>query len=95
MADWRDSREYRAWRVAVIRRDKVCQCCGSIKERHAHHIEHATFSPALRFVESNGVTLCNSCHSVLHNKLAGGYRKRSERVHLERLLFVRDFFTRK
>jgi 5-methylcytosine-specific restriction endonuclease McrA len=91
--DWRDSREYRLWRVAVVRRDGVCQCCGSIKQRHAHHIQHATYFPVLRFAESNGVTLCNGCHSLLHNKLVGGYRKQCGAEHLERLKAVRDYFT--
>ena len=91
--DWRNSREYRAWRAAVIRRDKVCQCCGSIKDRHAHHKKHATYFVELRFVPENGVTLCGGCHSVLHNKLAGGYRMKCGDEHFTRLLAVRDYFS--
>ncbi len=90
--NWRNTREYRVWRVSVVRRDKVCKCCGSIRNRHAHHVEHATYNIDKRFDVDNGVTLCSKCHSVLHNKLAGGYRYKCEKKHLERLYFVRDYF---
>lgn len=91
--NWRQTKEYRVWRVSVIRRDKVCQCCGSMKSRHAHHIKHATYYQKLRYDVDNGITLCAKCHSVLHNKIAGGYRVKCEAKHLDRLLFVRDLFT--
>ena len=89
---WRNSREYRLWRAAVIRRDVRCQCCGSIKSRHAHHIEHATYNKKLRFDIDNGKTLCRSCHMILHNKIAGGYRKKCEKKHLDRLIYIKDYF---
>lgn len=92
MSDWRDSKEYRQWRVSVIRRDGVCQCCGTIKDRHAHHIRHATYHPDLRFSVPNGVTLCNGCHSILHNKFAGSYRAKCDDTHLVKLYAVRDYF---
>ncbi len=94
-AKWRRTRDYRMWRAAVVRRDRRCQCCGSLKRRHAHHIKHATYHPALRFDPANGVTLCSGCHSILHNKLAGGYRRKCESKHLDRLMVVRDYFTAK
>lgn len=93
MSDWRETREYRVWRATVIRRDGKCQCCGSLKDRHAHHIQHATYAPLLRFEPSNGVTLCGGCHSMLHNKLAGGYRVKCNAKHLERLYAVRNYFS--
>lgn len=92
MSDWRDSREYRIWRVAVIRRDGVCQCCGSRQARNAHHIKHATYFPDLRFDVSNGITFCYDCHMVLHNKIAGGYRKKCDEVHVERLIYMRSIW---
>lgn len=64
---WRRSLEYRRWRVAVIRRDSKCVICGSLQNRHAHHINHSQFFPLLRFEVSNGVCMCNECHSQFHN----------------------------
>ena len=74
--NWRATRDYRLWRVAVIRRDKVCQFCGSNKKRHAHHLNHANFFKDERFDVSNGICLCATCHSVYHNKFHGNTRKK-------------------
>ena len=67
MSDWRRSREYRIWRVAVVRRDGVCQVCGTRKNRHAHHKNHATYFPEQRFDVDNGTVFCGRCHSKFHN----------------------------
>lgn len=90
--DWRNSKEYRQWRALVIRRDKVCQCCSTIKNRHAHHINHATFNVSDRFNVDNGITLCKNCHSILHNSIVGNYRKKCTKSHLDNLLELRDYF---
>lgn len=92
---WRNTREYRIWRASVVRRDKVCQCCGSKYNRHAHHIKHATYFPLLRFDVENGITLCSDCHSLLHNAVTGGYRIKCEEKHLNRLFKLRDYFKEK
>ena len=92
MANWRNTREYRIWRIGVIRKGKKCECCGSIKCRHAHHIKHATYYVSIRFDVNNGMVLCCHCHSILHNKFAGGYRKKCTEKHVERMLFVRNSF---
>lgn len=84
--NWRTSREYRIWKVRVIRRDGVCQCCDNRKERHAHHIKSASFFPELAFDENNGVTLCNDCHKFIHNDIAGGWAKPIDHSHLKILL---------
>lgn len=94
-AKWRSTREYRVWRANVIRRDKKCKCCGSRKNRHAHHIKHATYYIKLRFAVSNGITLCRDCHSLLHNKIAGGYRKKCEEKHVKWLMYVKEYFLNK
>ena len=65
--EWRRTKEYREWRIGVIRRDTKCVVCGSIKGRQAHHLNHASFFPIQRFNLDNGVTLCTSCHSQYHN----------------------------
>ena len=74
--NWRSSRDYRVWRALVIRKDKVCQLCGSRHNRHAHHLNHATYYPGQRFYISNGICLCGLCHSYYHNKFHGSTRKK-------------------
>lgn len=94
--EWRKTAEYRQWRAAVIDRDKRCKCCGHADdELHAHHIKHAHYNQDLRFTVSNGVTLCDDCHSVLHNKIAGGYRVKCDGIHLDRLLYIKAHFEAK
>ncbi|GHT52931.1 hypothetical protein FACS1894106_2750 [Spirochaetia bacterium] len=64
----RTSREYRQWRKEVIRRDEhTCQICGEKGLRmEAHHLKPFAKYPELRFVVSNGVTLCEDCHKDQH-----------------------------
>jgi predicted restriction endonuclease len=76
MATWRTSREYRIWKVAVIRRDKVCQLCGSTQSRNAHHIEDASYHPESRFDPENGVCLCRSCHVAFHCDFKRSFREK-------------------
>lgn len=67
----RKSREYIAWKVSVLRRDKhTCQCCGSKKGKklRAHHINSFANFPDLRLEVFNGITLCEDCHE---NKIPG------------------------
>jgi hypothetical protein len=76
--NWRKTRDYRIWRVAVLRRDKKCVICGSMKGRHAHHIHGATFFPELRFEEDNGVCLCAVCHMNFHCNFKRSYREKCD-----------------
>ena len=67
----RKSREYIAWKVSVLRRDKhTCQCCGSKKNKklRVHHINSFANFPDLRLEVFNGITLCEDCHE---NKIPG------------------------
>lgn len=77
---WRNTREYRIWRVGVIRRDGVCQLCTrGPKEgitRHAHHLNHATYFIDQRFDVENGITLCERCHSHFHNDYKNSTREK-------------------
>lgn len=54
------------WRKKVYERDNYkCQmpgCNGTCKKLCAHHIKRWADCPPLRFVVSNGITLCQSCH---------------------------------
>jgi len=73
-SNWRQSREYRIWRARVIRRDKACLICGAIKNRHAHHLNHASYFPDQRFDEANGICLCGNCHKIFHTSFKRSYR---------------------
>jgi len=83
MSNWRNSREYRVWRMLVIRRDKVCVICDSRQNRHAHHIESAAYNKELRFESSNGVCLCKECHIKYHTDFNRSYRVKTTRYNFE------------
>lgn len=69
--------ELKEWRRSVFKRDNyTCQHCGyKGKGLEADHIKSWAKYPELRFVLSNGRTLCKGCHSKTPN-----YRGRSNRV---------------
>ena len=54
----------REWRTAIFKRDnytcRVCKVKG--KRLEAHHIKPYSEYPRLRYVLSNGRTLCKDCH---------------------------------
>lgn len=58
--------EYKTWRKTVFERDNyTCRWCddntgGNLE---AHHIKEQSNYPELRFVISNGLTLCQECHN--------------------------------
>ena len=92
MADWRKTKDYRLWRVLVIRRDKVCQCCGSNKNRHAHHIEDGSHNAGLRFDVGNGITLCSGCHSQFHTNYKHSYREKTTKKDLDNFMLLINHF---
>ena len=49
-----------------IRDKKRCQQCGTNKNLTAHHIQKVADHPELRFEPNNIITLCKSCHEILH-----------------------------
>jgi 5-methylcytosine-specific restriction endonuclease McrA len=61
----RNTPEYIKWRSEVFERDKyTCQECGACGcYLEAHHIKPFALYPELRFIVSNGITLCRKCHS--------------------------------
>jgi 5-methylcytosine-specific restriction endonuclease McrA len=64
----RGSPEYRAWRIAVLKRDGFrCVWCKSEKNLEAHHIYSFASFPELRFEVKNGLTLCRDCHLLTPN----------------------------
>jgi len=74
--DWRKDHRYRQWIVFCIRRDKVCQLCGSRKKRNVHHIKNGHNHPAYRFDPENGVTLCRDCHTAFHCSYKKSFREK-------------------
>ena len=63
----RKSNKFKNWRKAVFECDSyTCQECGSKKELHPHHIRPFAKYPELRFITSNGKTLCSVCHGKKH-----------------------------
>lgn len=71
----RASMAFREWRQAVFERDKfTCQHCGAHTgcghrvELHPHHIQPFATVVELRYVVSNGVTLCRTCHDRVHGR---------------------------
>ena len=61
---------YTLWRKNVYKRDNYsCKVCGKHcqnKEIIAHHIKSFSAFPNMRFILSNGITLCRSCHIITH-----------------------------
>lgn len=65
----RTSAEYKAWRLAVFKRDNfTCKNCGQKKRNiEAHHIKERCRYPELIFDVNNGLTLCHECHKETDN----------------------------
>lgn len=72
--------EYNAWRKEVYERDNyTCVICKDNKggNLNAHHLYSYSTYEHLRTDLSNGVTLCNDCHSEFHNRF-GYYNNTKE-----------------
>lgn len=64
----RQSPEYRAWNIAVKKRDGFqCIWCHSEYQLEAHHLYSFNSFPELRFDIKNGITLCHDCHKLTPN----------------------------
>ncbi len=54
------------WKRAVLERDDhICQRCGGVATV-AHHVAMRNRRPDLRLEISNGVALCDPCHTHVH-----------------------------
>jgi len=76
LLNWRASKEYRVWRVSVIRRDSKCVVCSSLQGREAHHMNHSKYFIDERYNVDNGITLCKKCHSLFHTDYKKSYREK-------------------
>ena len=65
----RRCKEYQEWRRLVFERDGyTCQKCGKRGGTlNAHHILPYCDFPHMRYVVSNGITLCKECHAGVHH----------------------------
>ena len=90
--NWRRTKEYRHWRVAVIRRDGKCVICGCRQGRQAHHIENGQHHPESRYDVGNGVTLCKLCHRQLHTNFKRSYRCKTTRADWENFQELARYF---
>ena len=84
--NWRQSREYRIWRVKVLRRDVRCIVCDTIKNREAHHVNHSTYFKEQRFDVDNGVILCRGCHTTFHTSFKRSFRTKCTKYDLSQFL---------
>lgn len=60
---------YKEWVQAVYKRDRyTCQCCGHKKGHNlnAHHLDGYNWCKEKRIDVSNGITLCDDCHTAFH-----------------------------
>lgn len=62
------SQAYDVFRKKVLLRDCYkCQCCGHKSTNlEVHHLDSYDNNPEGRTDETNGITLCNNCHSNFH-----------------------------
>lgn len=71
-----NTQKHRKWSADVMRRDKyLCQDCKrfgrNVPAEVAHHIQPITERPGLAYSLSNGIALCNACHSKRHPEKGG------------------------
>jgi hypothetical protein len=65
----RISSGYHKWKKLVKKRDDyTCQCCGSKKHLHIHHINSFKKFENKRENINNGITLCFECHSAKNGR---------------------------
>ena len=73
----RDSKIYRKFRMAVLKRDKVCQCCGSTENLHVHHMNSFKHYNQLGADPNNGIALCDECHRQFHSIYGNSHHNNS------------------
>lgn len=56
------------WALQTIKHQPYCRICGSKENLCAHHIIPVSHSRKYMYCETNGITLCQKCHYLVHNK---------------------------
>lgn len=82
----RNSPEYREFHNKVLKRDGVCQCCGSSEDLEVHHCLPFNEYNSLGADPKNGIVLCKSCHGDYHSEY--GYKRNVNPMTL--VQFVRE-----
>lgn len=83
----RTSKEYQRYHEKILRRDKVCQCCGSSEDLEVHHPLPFKKYNSLAADINNGIVLCKKCHTEYHSQ--NGYKRNCNPVSLAQ--FLRDY----
>jgi hypothetical protein len=83
----RSSKQYSRYRKRVLKRDKVCQCCGNSEDLEVHHPMPFNQYNSLGADTNNGIVLCKECHDEYHHQY--GKKERCNSVTLAQ--FLRDY----
>ena len=70
----RSSKIYNKFKLHVLKRDEVCQCCGSTENLHVHHLSSYKHDKQRRADTSNGIVLCEDCHTQFHSLYGKGHK---------------------
>ena len=70
----RNSKIYHKFKINVLKRDKVCQCCGSTHDLHVHHLSSYRYDKSKRADPSNGIVLCSKCHTEYHSQYGKSHK---------------------
>ena len=84
--------EYITWRKAVYEEcSYTCQCCMDNRGGNliAHHLNGWHWAKEERFLEHNGVTLCENCHDLFHKRF--GYKNNTKEQFIDFIIeFIRE-----
>lgn len=64
----RSSPQVLKWKQKVLKRDKICQCCGNDNNLQVHHLSAFVTHNERGADMDNGIVLCKKCHKQYHSK---------------------------
>ena len=73
--------EYNKFIKKVLARDNyICKCCGRTPsgDLEVHHLDGYNWCVEKRTDETNGITLCSTCHANFHMKYGRGYNTKEQ-----------------